>query len=516
MGDHSSQMPLILIRLRNLEEHLTKACWLIIINLIVIILIIINLIVVDCALGVHKMFVGRTQELAYLNERFDVGKFELAVMYGRRRVGKTTLINEFIRGKDVIFYTGMEGNAKENLEGLSKSIFSFVDEFKESAGSLSSFEEALETVFRISETRRITFVIDEYPYIAASYGAISSILQTLIDKYKSKSKLFLILCGSTISFMEEQVLGYKSPLFGRRTCQFKILPFEFFEVQSFFQKFDPIDLAVIYGITGGIPLYMSLMNDNLTVRKNIENNFLIPNAYLFDEPGNLIKQECRNPAQYNSIIRAIATGSSKMSEICSKTGLDTALTNSYLAKLISLGIIKKETPFGEKATKKTIYRITDGLFRFWYRFIPENMTLIQRGLKNEIYNKIQPQFTGFMGLVFEDICMQYLWKLRTQGDTKIEFSDLGRWWGNDPINRREAEIDIMGTDGTNAALFCECKWTNEKVDLPTLNALLQKGNLFYYTEKHFYLFAKAGFTKGCQEEAKKHWNVSLVEFAEMI
>jgi len=461
------------------------------------------------------MFVGRTQELSYLNECYESGKFEFAVIYGRRRVGKTTLINEFIKDKDTIIYTGMEGNAKENLEGLSKSIFSFVEELKESSGSLSNFEEALGAVFKIAQSRRITFVIDEYPYVAMSYRAISSILQILIDKHKSNSKLFLVLCGSTLSFMEEQVLGYRSPLFGRRTCQFKILPFEFFEMQSYFNKFSPTDLAMIYGITGGIPLYISLMNENLSVRNNVMKNFLTPNAYLFDEPGNLIKQECRDPAQYNSIIRAIATGASKMSEICSKAGIETALANSYLAKLISLGIVKKETAFGEKSKRKTVYRIADGMFRFWYRFIPENMTSIQRELSESVYNKIQPQFSSFMGAVFEDICMQFLWELRKQGENIIEFNNLGRWWGNDQKNKCEVEIDIMGTDGAGSALFCECKWTNEKVDLSVLSALINKGELFHFAKKQYYLFAKTGFTKGCIEEAKSLGNVTLISYMDI-
>ena len=308
------------------------------------------------------MFVGRTMELDNLNKRYKSGKFQFAVIYGRRRVGKTTLINEFIKDKETAFYTGIEGNAKENLESLSKSIYSLSADFADASGSFKGFQEALETVFKIAEKRRIVFVIDEYPYLANSYKSVSSVIQVLIDKHKDTSKMFLILCGSSMSFMEEQVLGYKSPLFGRRTCQFKILPFEFAEAAKYFTKFGKIDLATIYGITGGIPLYMSLMDEDLSVEDNIKNNFLEPNAYLFEEPTNLIKQECRDPAQYNSIIKAIATGASKMSEICTKTGIDTALVTSYLGKLISLGIVRKEKPFGSGNTRKTIYVLEDCLY----------------------------------------------------------------------------------------------------------------------------------------------------------
>ena len=462
------------------------------------------------------MFIGRKRELDNLNKRYENGKFEFAVMYGRRRVGKTTLINEFVKDKEVIFYTGIEGNEKENLEGLSKSIYSLSQDFAGTSSSFASFQEALETAFKIAEKRRIVFVIDEYPYIAGSYKALSSILQILIDRNKDTSKMFLILCGSSLSFMESQVLGYKSPLFGRRTCQYKIMPFDFLEIKDYYNKFSSTDLAVIYGITGGIPLYMSLMNDNLSVEENIKTNFLVPNAYLFEEPTNLIKQECRDPAQYNSIIKAIATGSSRMSEICSKTGLDTGLTTSYLHKLMSLGIVKKEMPFGTDSSRKTIYALEDSMFRFWYRFIPDNLATINRGLTDIVYKKIAPQITSFMGGVFEEICKQYLWELNRQGKAAITFTDLGRWWGNDPKNKCEAEVDIMGTADDKTALFCECKWTNENVDTGVLDMLVERSKLFSFTNVYFYLFAKAGFTKGCIDKARGLGNVELISFDGMM
>ena len=462
------------------------------------------------------MFIGRKRELDDLKQRYENGKFEFAVMYGRRRVGKTTLINEFVKDREVIFYTGIEGNEKENLEGLSKSIYSLSQDFADTSSNFSSFQEALDTALKIAEKRRIVFVIDEYPYIAGSYKALSSILQILIDRNKDTSKMFLILCGSSLSFMENQVLGYKSPLFGRRTCQYKITPFEFFEIKNYYSKFSSTDLAIIYGITGGIPLYMSLMNDNLSVEENIKANFLVPNAYLFEEPTNLIKQECRDPAQYNSIIKAIATGSSRMSEICSKTGLDTGLTTSYLHKLMSLGIVKKEMPFKSDGSRKTIYALEDSMFRFWYRFIPDNLAIINRGLTDVVYKKIAPQITSFMGGVFEEICKQYLWELNRQGKSAITFTDLGRWWGNDSKNKCETKIDIMGTADDKTALFCECKWTNENVETAVLDTLVERSKLFNFTNVYLYLFAKTGFSKGCIDKARGLGNVKLVTFDEMM
>lgn len=461
------------------------------------------------------MFIGRQRELKSLNEKYKNGQFEFAVIYGRRRVGKTTLINEFIKDKESIVYSGIETNAKNNLESLSKSIYSLSEDFSNTKGSFSSFQEALETVFRIAKKRRIVFVIDEYPYVAGSYKALSSILQLLIDKNKDTSKLFIILCGSSMSFMEYQVLGYKSPLYGRRTCQYKIMPFKFFEMKNYYKKFSNTDLAAIYGITGGIPLYLSLMNENLSVEDNIRHNFLTPNEYLFEEPTNLIKQECRDPSQYNSIIKAIATGSTRLSEICSKTGLDTALATSYINKLIGLGIVNKEKPYGETSTRKSIYVLEDSMFRFWYRFIPDNLAAIIRGHDELAYKNIAPEIDSFMGAVFEKICSQYMWQLNLDKNSPVDFNDIGRWWGNDPVNKCETEIDLMATSADNSAYFCECKWTNTKVDKSVLDDLFAQSKLFHYNPVQLYLFSKTGFTKGCMESAVKMGNVQLITFAEM-
>jgi len=456
------------------------------------------------------MFIGRQRELADLNKRYNSGKFEFAVIYGRRRVGKTTLINEFVREKECIIYSAAETNSKQNLEALSKSIYALHDDFGGSPGTFTGFEAAFETVFKISEGRRIVFVIDEYPYLAGCSKGVASVLQILIDRYHQNSKLFLILCGSSMSFMENQVMGYQSPLYGRRTCQYKIRPFDIFEARDYFTEFNAEDLAAIYGITGGIPLYMSFMDEKLSVADNIKNNFLTPNAYLFEEPVNLIKQECRDASQYNSIIGAISGGASRLSEICSKTGLATSLAADYLVKLAGLGIVKKEAPFNAANLKKSVYMLEDSMFRFWHRFVGGNISAINRGLADIVYSAIEPQIPQFMGAVFEEICKQYLWKLNAEGRAPVPFTDLGRWWGSDPTEKSEAEIDIIASDNKGSAIFCECKWTNEKVGAQALETLVGRGGLFSYERKHYYLFSKNGFTGGCAERAKEIGNTTLV------
>lgn len=460
------------------------------------------------------MFIGRESELNALNKLYHSNQFEFAVIYGRRRVGKTALISEFIKDKDTIFFTGIETNARQNLDNLSQCIMEYsmgmaVNTF------FPNFQTALEYVFELAKTKRIILVIDEYPYVARADKGLASTLQLLIDKNKDSSKLFLILCGSSMSYMEDHVLAYKAPLYGRRTAQFKIKPFDFWEVCRCFPKLPNLDKALIYGIVGGTPQYLMLLDDNLSMEENIKNTYLNPSSPIFEEPNNLLKQEVREPAIYNAIITAIAAGSSKMNEISGKINENTSVCAIYIKNLITLGIIKKEAPYGEKSSRRTIYSIEDNMFRFWYRFVPENTSIISRGAADLAYKRISPALSSYMGGIFEDICKQYLWKLLLAGKCAVNFNSLGRWWGTNPKTKSQEEIDIMGAD-KDSALFGECKWTNEKIDLGVLEALTQRSTLFRCQKPYFYLFAKTGFTKGCIAQAAKMGNVTLVSYEDIL
>ncbi len=461
------------------------------------------------------MFIGRENELNALERLYRSDKFEFAVIYGRRRVGKTALINHFIDGKKAIYFMGVESNEKQNLENLSKSIIEFSSGIQAET-YFSSYQAALEYVFKLAEKERIILAIDEYPYVARASKSLASTLQMLIDKYKDESKLMLILCGSSMSYMEDQVLAYKSPLYGRRTAQMKITPFDFEECCTYLSDLSDEDKALLYGIAGGTPQYLLQMSDKLSVEENIKNTYLNPTSFLYEEPVSLLKQEVREPAIYNAIITAIATGASRMSEIATKVGESTTTCTAYIKNLINLGIIKRETPYGEKTSKKTIYSIEDNMFYFWYRFVLENSSVIARGAANLVYKRIETQLSDYMGRIFEEICTQYLWKQLLLGNMPIEFISLGRWWGNDPRKKSQTEIDIMGEQDSNSAIFAECKWRNENVDLDVLETLIERSGLFHYTKIHYFLFSKTGFTKGCMEKAKEMENVTLVKYEDII
>lgn len=462
-----------------------------------------------------SQFYCRENELRKLNKRYANGKFECIVIYGRRRVGKTALINEFCKNKPTIFFSALNTTEKENLEALSKSIMNFERPDMDSAPEFKSYDSALDELTVLSKEKRIVFVIDEYPYLAKAKPAISAMLQHIIDHKWAESKLYLILCGSSMSFMETQVLGKESPLYGRRTGQFKIEPLDYKETAVFHPNLPEEDNALIYGITGGVPHYINKLDVKDSVDEALLDNLFDRSSYLYEEPGNLLKQELREPAIYNAIIKAIAEGASRMNDIKMMVGEENSVVSKYLKTLIDLGIVKKETPITEKAGKKTIYMLQDNFFRFWYRFVPVNMSSIDSGRIEKSYPRaVKQHLPDYMGLIFERMCKDYL---RYYADNlPIELSEIGQWWGTDPKKRKQIQIDIVGipVDGKDY-IIGSCKYRNEKIGegelalLKDYASVFGKGKNYYY-----YIFSKGGFTDGLLQ-AQERGEVRLLTLRDL-
>lgn len=460
-------------------------------------------------------FYCREDELRKLNKRYIGDRFECIIIYGRRRVGKTALINEFCRDKLTIFFSALNTTGKENLEALSKSIMSFERPDMESAPGFRSYDSALNELTALSQDKRIVFVIDEYPYLAKAKPAISAMLQHIIDHKWAESKMYLILCGSSMSFMESQVLGRGSPLYGRRTGQFKIGPLDYKETAVFHPNLSEEDNSLIYGITGGFPHYINKLGVKDSVDEALLDNFFDRSGYLYEEPGNLLKQELREPAIYNAIIKAIAEGASRMNDIKMKVGEENSVVAKYLKTLIDLGIVKKETPIAEKSGKKTIYLLADNFFRFWYRFVPVNMSAIDSGRITKIYPRaVRQHFPDYMGLVFEKMCRDYL--LYYSDDLPIELSEIGQWWGTDPKKKKQVQIDIVGTPAEGKDFIIgSCKYRNEKTGVDELDLLRDYASVFGKgSNYHYYIFSKGGFTDGLLK-AQERGEVRLITLSDL-
>lgn len=455
-------------------------------------------------------FVGRKHELEDLERQYQSNKFELAVIYGRRRVGKTTLINKFLEGKaNVGYFIGLQSSLNLNLESLSQAIYRACG-LSHRLPSFSSFTQAFEFIFEEAKSQRIVLVIDEYPYLAESDQSVSSQLQAVIDKYRHQSQLMLILCGSSMSFMENQVLGYKSPLYGRRTAQYKIKAFNYLETWEYLENFSYEEASILFAITGGIAEYLSFVDPNLSLRGNIINLYLIPSGRLYEEPANLLQQELREPKIYNDILSAIANGASRNNEIATKIGQTTGSLSHYLKSLMELGIVEKRSPVGEKESRKSIYVIIDGMYRFWHQMVRPNLQAIELRQSEKVYQeRVIDKLPDFMGFAFEQIASQYLENLILNDQVPFFIQEYGSWWGNNPHEKRQEEIDLVAL-GEGGILFGECKWRNQEMDSKVLRDLLDKSQLFSQANKYYMLFSKTGFSAGLLEEAESQDNIKLI------
>jgi AAA+ ATPase superfamily predicted ATPase len=320
-----------------------------------------------------------------------------------------------------------------------------------------------------------------------------------------------------MSFMERQVLGYKSPLYGRRTAQHKLLPFDYLTSAEMLGGFSDEDTLVLYSMTGGVPEYLSRIDCGLSVFENARDLLFDPAGRLFEEPPNLLKQELKNPQTYNAIIAAIADGRSKQSEIAAKAGIETSQCAKMLGTLIALGIVRKEVPVTEKAgCRKTIYALDDQMFVFWYRFVYPELSRISEGFGDVVCKEVfDEQLSDHVGKAFEKCAIQHMWRLQKTRKLPAQFRRIGRWWGNNPKEKREEEIDFIAC-AKDAAVFGECKWRGEPVGEGVLDDLIRKSELFpAFKGKHYILFSKSGFTAALTASAKRQGDLMLVSVSDM-
>ncbi len=458
------------------------------------------------------MFIGRQRELDELEKKYNASGFQMFVLYGRRRVGKTRLIQEFCKNKKTIFHVGIQQTSDMQLESFSRDILKQLpSEGSEFIRKFQSWQDAFSYIAQKASEQRVILVIDEYPYIAQSDPSVSSVLQKIIDHELKNTELFLILCGSSMSFMENQVLGYQSPLYGRRTAQMKIQPLPYWESIDFFDHWQWQDKLYAYGVCGGIPQYLEYFSSHRDFPSAVKAELLSLSGHLAEEPTNLMQQEMREPSIYNSIIDAIARGKTKQNEIANTVGKDSKDITSYLRALLDLGIIAKKQPIEENNRKKVIYSIADNLYRFWHRFMPACLSLISMNMEDTAWKEvILPELDTYFGQVFESICLQYTQREIQKENIKPVYLHYGQWWGTNPARRREEEIDIVAVNDSNI-LVGECKWRNEIMDSSTLALLKERGDLIRRGRAIKYiLFSKTDFSEDLKRKAELE-NIIIVK-----
>lgn len=457
------------------------------------------------------MFIGREKELQRLQQAYENERFQFFVVYGRRRVGKTRLLVEFTRNLPSIYFSADENTDALNLAKFSRSV---IDHFSgdDLFSGFDSWEKALRYIAQKSTDQRLVLVIDELPYLVENNRSLLSIFQHAIDHLLGETKLFLILCGSSISFMEDEVLAHKSPLFGRKTGQIIVHPFDYQEASRFFPGYSPEENIIAYSLLGGTPQYLQQFSPEKSIDENIVTQMLDPSAALYDEPVNLLRQELRSPATYNAIIEAIALGAVTLHQIAQKTREDSSKAGKYLHTLQNLRLIEKVHPAGDdpRKSRKGRYRLKDPLFQFMYRFVYHHRSLVEQGLGEQLYHrKIKPSLAGYLGKTFEDICHQYLQHQNQQLLLPFLVESFSPWWGGNPDTKKQEEMDLVGLS-PQAALYAECKYRNEKMDEDVLANLQRRSQLLQRKEQSYYLFSKNGFTKALQHQASIRKDLHLV------
>lgn len=436
------------------------------------------------------MFANRYSELKLLNDEYISNNFAFTILYGRRRVGKTTLIKEFIKDKPAIYFLATLENFGVVLKRFQLLVAEFLNDNFLKELQLRDFKQLFEYIGQKNFSQKPVIIIDEFQYLGKLDESIASQFQLIVDEILKNKNIHLILCGSIISMMYEQTLSYSSPLYGRRTSQIKLEAINFEYLKEFFPNKSQNELIELYAVLYGVPKYLEMFSDSGEILNSIEANILNPNSYLYNEPQFILQNEVNEPVTYFSILEAIANGEHKLGNIASRLGKNVQNITSFIAKLTELDIIYKEVPILEDnpaKSKKGLYFIKDNFFRFWFCYVLPYKSQLELGNTNYVRKKIAENFNSFISPVYEQLCIEYLLK-------NYEILKCGRHWDKD------LEIDAIGI-GKDYIILAECKYSNKKVGIDILEQLKQKASRLNsnLAVKHYILFSKSGFT----DELKK-------------
>lgn len=455
-------------------------------------------------------FFGRETELAELNDRFIGLRSEFFIIYGRRRVGKSELINEFIRQNKGLRIQVREGSRKYQLEQFAEAFSEFFDDPFIGKNGFTSWDSVFEYLAS-RLTNRFILAIDEFPYLVKEDRSILSILQYHWDNRLRETRIFLILSGSSIGMMEDEVLSYRSPLFGRRTGQLLLRSFRFHEVLPIFQDFRKA--VEYYAVYGGTPAYILSVNANEPIQDSIEKNLLNPLSYLFREVEFLLRMELVEPRYYFAILLSISHGNNTQHLITNDTGIQKGTVNRYLATLIDLDIIWKEVPaFEDERSRKGRYFFRDNLFSFWFRFIFPNLERAESGFAEQVLTeRVTPYLAQYTGSLFERMVIDLLFYLNGTGKLPFPciFSSMRRWW------HKGEEIDIVGiSESDSSVLFCEVKWQDNVDGKKVAFDLKQKASLINWKEKErneMFMVIARSFSSVGDEEHVVYMDLDMLE-----
>ncbi|TKR24543.1 ATP-binding protein [Natronomonas salsuginis] len=454
-------------------------------------------------------FYDRGEELTALSDAFESPGSDVFAVYGRRRVGKTELLKEFCTDRPHMYFLAAQEAEHRQREKFIDKVAAFFDD---RTPRIDGWDEAFDYLGEKLQSEAVVVVIDEFPYLVTENDSVPSYVQGFVDEQLQGTDSMLILCGSSVSTMESEVLGHESPLYGRRTGQLDVRPFSFQQAREVIE-YEMVDAIRSYAITGGTPMYLTLFDYGRSLAENVRSQVLSPSAILYNEPEFLLRTELRNPARYMSILEAVALGHTTPNEISGATGIDVGPLSKYLQTLRQLRLIDREVPVtaSGKKSKRSRYRVADEFLRFWFRYVEPNRSSIEEAPEIVYDGTIAPDLPMHVATTFEDVCQEAVWEGIRRGEFEA-YSEVGRWWYG------EDEIDILGlAPNDNRILFAECKWTAKPVGTALVEDLQTKaGNVRWGSDEReecFALFSKSGFVEGLEDQLDDHW--SLWDLAEI-
>ena len=455
-----------------------------------------------------EKFIDRKKELEFLNKEYQKQESSLVILYGRRRIGKTSLIKEFGKNKDMIYFLATEESENQNIEAFQKLVAENLKNTLLSSMKVENWEILFKQIAENSTKNKKVIVMDEFQYLGKINTAFPSIFQKIWDEILKNKNIMVILCGSLINMMESQTLNYNSPLYGRRTGQIKLKQIPFENYKEFFNyKITEKELIEKYAVTGGVPKYIESFKEKKDIYEEIKENIMNKQSYLYEEPLFLLRNEVLEVGSYFSIIKSIAAGNRKLGNIASNLSVSPTNLSKYLQTLINLDIIEREVPVTEsnpEKSKKGQYRIKDNFIAFWFQFIYPNKAFLEIEKDNIVLNKIKENFIdNHVAFVYEEVCKEKMWNLNASEKLGITFDKLGRWWNN------QEEIDLVGINQESGKdiIFGECKfYTNKLMDSKIYYKLKEKAKLVEWNKENrkekYILFSANGYTEELKKLAK--------------
>ena len=461
-----------------------------------------------------RKFVDRINELRTLQEEYDSPNSNFVVIYGRRRVGKTELISEFLRRHELgLYFLATEESEWQNRRSFRNMVADFTGNQLLRIADVE-WIDIFEQIIKFKPSEKKIIVIDEFQYIGMSNGAFPSIIQKIWDTVMKNSNIMFIICGSYVSLMKSQTLDYSSPLYGRRTAQIKLKQIEFKYYNEFYGDKSNEELIPFYAVTGGIPKYVEMISSYKDVYLAIEKSVLNKQSFLYEEPYFLLQKEVTEIGSYFSLIKTIAFGNHKLSDISSEMGIKSTSITKYLKVLIDLDLVEREVPITEpnpEKSKKGLYKLKDNYIAFWFKFIYPYRSFLEKGENDFVLNKIKSGLVqNYVSYIYEDIARENMWELNMKDSWQFRFNKLGRYWG---IKTGELDIVAIDTIGNNL-IVGECKYSKSKKGLEVLHLLQEKGEVIKQITKsknvEYIIFSTGGFTKGLMDESNINSRVKLI------